>query len=661
MVRGWKDWVRGIAIWGIGPNDELTRIRTDERGYLQVLQVPHHHTHEDGGSDEINVQGLSGVLADLQRGKFSFVGNYADFPAPGEPERLAFAVDRLTIYRDTGAEWQKVATAHWDYLEGAPSDFFPAPHAETHEEGGSDAINPANIGANWNKLVNKPSTYPPSPHAASHQAGGADEINVQGLSGQLADYQKSRWDLVDGKPAAFPPSAHASTHQPGASDALPTAAPAPITEGATGSEGSSTALARADHVHETPAQWTPKEHGNEAHSLDFLDADGNTLVKEKVSGVAEPSMPVLGNFVLNVCPDRSEAFLFGPLCNALAFIVHKGGTVESNVPPDYGNLSDLFTGDGSYARWEDPSGTIVITLTLPGTWTWIQSMGACMLKDFGAKHVKFEYYDENTSSWVTYLEVTGNTKEVVAKNVYSSHIAISKFRWSFSDFENSSQFRLLELTAAVPTTGMFEYVLTKGGGDMYGDIDMYGNDIVNPGLVDGVDVSAHAARHEDGGADEINVQGLSGQLADPQKTTWDLVANKPSSFNPSAHGSRHEVGGSDEVRPGKYVNSLIFQTTQTTPSAYTSLSTGIGCRALVFLRIYNDSGATRVFYFQPGDETSANGDNTDATHALSPIWLENGKVAHTIMTTDSSGNLRWRADAAVTGVGVRVLAYIKLS
>jgi hypothetical protein len=81
----------------------------------------------------------------------------------------------------------------------------PGPHASTHEEGGSDAINPANIGADWNKLVNKPSTFPPNTHASSHQEGGSDVINVEGLSGVLADYQKAK-NLQSGLDANKPSS-----------------------------------------------------------------------------------------------------------------------------------------------------------------------------------------------------------------------------------------------------------------------------------------------------------------------------------------------------------------------------------------------------------------------------------------------------------------------
>jgi len=57
---------------------------------------------------------------------------------------------------------------------------------------------------------------------------------------------------------------------------------------------------------------------------------------------------------------------------------------------------------------------------------------------------------------------------------------------------------------------------TFAGLDLTADLDMNANDITNVGLVDGVDVSAHAGRHESGGADEIDVDGLAGELADAQ-------------------------------------------------------------------------------------------------------------------------------------------------
>jgi len=83
-----------------------------------------------------------------------------------------------------------------------------------------------------------------------------------------------------------------------------------------------------------------------------------------------------------------------------------------------------------------------------------------------------------------------------------------------------------------------------------GNIDLHGQRIINAGEavaggdyttaaeVEGTYVTQtefddHSARHEDGGADEVSVAGLSGLLADAQ--------------TPLAHNTSHENGGSDEI------------------------------------------------------------------------------------------------------------------
>lgn len=112
------------AGWG-GIADALASL--DGGGRLPTGQLTvHASTHENGGTDEIDVAGLSGVLADAQT---------------------------------------------------------PASHASTHENGGADEISVAGLSG----ALADPQT--PASHASSHQNGGADEINVAGLSGALADAQ----------------------------------------------------------------------------------------------------------------------------------------------------------------------------------------------------------------------------------------------------------------------------------------------------------------------------------------------------------------------------------------------------------------------------------------------------------------------------------------
>jgi len=72
--------------------------------------------------------------------------------------------------------------------------------------------------------------------------------------------------------------------------------------------------------------------------------------------------------------------------------------------------------------------------------------------------------------------------------------------------------------------------------------------------------TAHKTTHQDGGDDEITVEGLAGELVAAQKSTWAKVADKPATFTPSAHAARHETGGSDAVdlSDQMFLYSLIF-------------------------------------------------------------------------------------------------------
>ncbi|MCK5019775.1 MAG: hypothetical protein KAS32_22140 [Candidatus Peribacteraceae bacterium] len=69
-----------------------------------------------------------------------------------------------------------------------------------------------------------------------------------------------------------------------------------------------------------------------------------------------------------------------------------------------------------------------------------------------------------------------------------------------------------ELSIYNGTTGK----IIKGGTGV--TVDGSGN-FAGVGTINGTDLDSHSTRHEDGGADEISVDALSGELADAQKTT----------------------------------------------------------------------------------------------------------------------------------------------
>lgn len=100
----------------------------------------HKTTHQGGGTDEISVTGLSGLLADGQT---------------------------------------------------------PLAHKTSHQDTGTDEISVEGLAGElaaeqksaWTKVSGKPTTFDPAAHKTSHQDAGADEISVTGLSGTLADDQ----------------------------------------------------------------------------------------------------------------------------------------------------------------------------------------------------------------------------------------------------------------------------------------------------------------------------------------------------------------------------------------------------------------------------------------------------------------------------------------
>jgi hypothetical protein len=100
----------------------------------------HKTSHQDGGSDEISVTGLSGLLGDAQT-----------------------PLAHKTSHQDTGADEISV--------EGLAGEL-------TAEQKSA-----------WTKVSGKPTTFTPETHADHHQDGGTDEISVAALSGVLADDQ----------------------------------------------------------------------------------------------------------------------------------------------------------------------------------------------------------------------------------------------------------------------------------------------------------------------------------------------------------------------------------------------------------------------------------------------------------------------------------------
>lgn len=191
------------SLWLIGAGPFT--IGTTDINFNQINSPlsAHATTHENGGSDEINVAGLSGLLADSQTPlahKTSHENGGGDeISVAGLSGLLADGQTPLahkTSHQDGGSDEISVAG-----LSGLLADSqTPLAHKTSHQDGGSDEISVTGLSG----LLADGQT--PLAHKTSHQDSGSDEISVTGLSGLLADGQT--------------PLAHATSHQPNGSDEI---------------------------------------------------------------------------------------------------------------------------------------------------------------------------------------------------------------------------------------------------------------------------------------------------------------------------------------------------------------------------------------------------------------------------------------------------------
>ena len=154
---------------------------------------PHHLEHQLGGSDKLNVNGLFGTLDGDQKPKAHGSAKHDETVASRDGTGLV-----PTAELGTGQPGQ-AAFLRGDRTWAAPIA-TPSAHAETHEADGDDQVSIAGLSG---KTAD---AQTPEHHKGWHEALGADEISIAGLSGTAADPQT--------------PAGHYATHQFEGSDIL---------------------------------------------------------------------------------------------------------------------------------------------------------------------------------------------------------------------------------------------------------------------------------------------------------------------------------------------------------------------------------------------------------------------------------------------------------
>jgi len=161
----------------------------------------HKTSHQDGGSDEIAVTGLAGLLADGQT------------PLAHKTSHQDGGTDEISVTGLAGtlADDQHIIDAEAVSAMGAKANSNPLNHDRyADSEALAAAVQAGAITDGVTKAPTHDAVYDvkvmTEDHSARHENDGLDEISVAGLSGTLADAQT--------------PAAHKTSHQVGGTDVL---------------------------------------------------------------------------------------------------------------------------------------------------------------------------------------------------------------------------------------------------------------------------------------------------------------------------------------------------------------------------------------------------------------------------------------------------------
>jgi hypothetical protein len=466
----------------------------------------------------------------------------------------------------------------------------PAAHASTHQDGGGDEISVAGLSG----VLADPQT--PAAHKTSHQDGGTDEISVAGLSGVLADPQT--------------PAAHKTSHQDGGTDEISVA-------------GLSGVLAdpQTPAAHKTSHQdgggdeisvaglsgvLADKQDANkiQGHTVDEAAVGDNKILVYKTSGdkfVYESKGTPAAHAATHQYAGGDEinvAGLGGVLVDAQNADHIQGHIVDETAKANdrilvYKTSGDKFvyeskgTPAAHASTHQDGGGDEISVAGLSGVLADKQdankiqghavdeaAIGDDKILVYKMSGDKFTYESKGTPSAHASSHQDGGGDEISVAGLSgvladpqtpaahkTSHqdgggdeISVAGLSGVLADKQdaNKIQGHAVDETAI----GDDKILVYKTSGDKF-TYESKGTP------------SAHASTHQDGGADEISVAGLSGVLADKQdankiqghavdeaavgdnkilvyKTSGDKFVYE-SKGAPAAHAATHQSGGGDEI------------------------------------------------------------------------------------------------------------------
>lgn len=568
---------------------------------VDLEEETHAAEHENGGSDEISVSGLSGTLADIQNIQLyddgsiipvtwpsinfqsgSNISITASSDAGNSRYNVQIAATNTTYtagnYIDISSNqidfdptelndvtWgdDSDASIVWTFDIGGigfnPAITFSSSSVDVSTgilsqsgipvvlavrevtttsplAGGGDLYSNVELSLNQNAGTDVTADLEEETHASEHQDGGTDEINVAGLSGELADPQKIQ--LIDDG-VTVPASWSDLNFESGDNIAITVSSDGANSRYNVKIDGSPTLYNPGTGI--DIGLYTISFDATEINDVTWGAGITTTIDWEfdAISGVD----PILsfGNGVVNITNSELQEQGVRVVTQSRTLTagtgLSGGGDLSANRTFNFAatELGNLTWGNNSVSSF---SWTFDLTPAIDPAITFSNSsidISPGILSQGGIP-VVLNIREITTTAPLTGggdlssnldlgFDPTGLSNATWGNNTASS------FTWTFDltpatdpaiTFSSSS----VDISPGILSQGGVPVVLAireitttaplTGGGDLYSNLDLGINQNVGTDITADLEEESHASEHQNGGADEINVAGLSGTLADPQ-------------------------------------------------------------------------------------------------------------------------------------------------
>jgi len=205
-------------------------------------------------------------------------------------------------------------------------------------------------------------------------------------------------------------------------------------------------------------------------ALGDIDMDGKKIEKiKRLSGK-------IGNFIHRldafhaIWDEYGETPLFYAAFNRLAFLTKKGGSVSFNPAPSGGSAENLFDGKGVWVHWANPSGDIVVEITLETSYSYMRELMIQWVGGHYPTSFKIEYYKDG--AWHTFDDVTGWDRNSYCKKTGGDLYNTEKLRLTMREYKDPNYVHISQIIWTNYSVTVWPFHLFKGGDTMYGDIDL---------------------------------------------------------------------------------------------------------------------------------------------------------------------------------------------